>query len=324
MQPADFSELGQEGCRPTRSGARYRCRGITPAVAATCARLLQIIQSKTQDTLVLKPVLDSSFVVAQTASNKQLDSLFALVSKTYGNVLLAPKPLEARNIYERGKNIGKLQLSEGNDVIMRLYHNIAMTYYAVNDYKTALIYFDSVKITRFDSVTQVFKITTLKNMAECYKNLNDKASAERIFIETEPLAQQYYSKTKLADFYIWYSSTLKTLKKFPESIEKAQKSLDIAELNLRNPSVTNADSILFALSHFLKIDFQRTVGDQFDIIESDHSERTLVKRRKPRRNIDDRLAKSFPNRAAPTRIKRPFDHRTHIRRRRRGEPERIR
>ena len=230
------------------------CRPIasqnSEAVASTCARLLRTIQSKTQDTLVLKPVLDSAFLVAQTVSTKELDSLFALVSKTYGNILLLSKPFEARTIYERGKNIGRRQLSEDNDVMMRLYYNIAMTYYNVSDHKTALVYFDSVKITRFDSITQVFKITTLKNMADCYKNLNDKASAERIFIEIEPLAQQYYSKTKLADFYMWYSITLKTLKKFPEALEKAQKSLDIAELNLRNPHVINADSSLFAASHF--------------------------------------------------------------------------
>ena len=57
-------------------------------VIYTHSRLSKIIQSKVQDTLILKNVLDSAFLIVSVVSDKQLDSLFAAVSKTYGNILL--------------------------------------------------------------------------------------------------------------------------------------------------------------------------------------------------------------------------------------------
>ncbi len=80
---------------------------------------------------------------------------------------------------------------------------------------------------------------------------------------------------------------------------------------------------LLAVGHLPEIDLKRPVGDQLDIVEPDHPQRPLIESRKPRRNVDDRLAERLPHRPAPTGVKCTLDHRTHIRRRRRGEPERI-
>ena len=80
---------------------------------------------------------------------------------------------------------------------------------------------------------------------------------------------------------------------------------------------------LFTFVDFLEIHLERTVGDQLDVVQPDHTKRTMIDRSKPRRHICDRLAKRLPNRTAPTGIERTLDHRSHIRRRSGCEPERI-
>ena len=79
-----------------------------------------------------------------------------------------------------------------------------------------------------------------------------------------------------------------------------------------------------ALRNFFEVDLERPVGDQLYVIQPDHPQSALIKTRKPRRHIRDRLAKRFPNCSAPTCVERAFYHRAHIRRRRARQPERIR
>jgi hypothetical protein len=72
---------------------------------------------------------------------------------------------------------------------------------------------------------------------------------------------------------------------------------------------------LFARGNFLKIYLERSIGYQFDIVQPDHPQPAVIDRREPRRDVHDRLAKSFPNGTAPPRIERTLDHRAHVRRR---------
>ena len=214
-----------------------------------CQRLSEIVNNKKNDVLVMKQALDNAFVVTKKVSSRPLDSLFAAVSRLYGNELFSDKPEEARDCYLRGIEIGMKSLALNDEIIIRLYRGIALTYYNADDFKTALTYFDYIKITTSDSSAYVLKIQNMMNVAECYKKLNDKKGAERIFKEAEPLAIQYYDRSKLASFYKLYSSCLRTMKKYHEAIDKAQIGLSIIEKSTKNNTLSTSDSNTLADCH---------------------------------------------------------------------------
>ena len=83
---------------------------------------------------------------------------------------------------------------------------------------------------------------------------------------------------------------------------------------------------IFALApfHFAQVDFGRTVANQFDVGQPDHAlRRASVDGGEARADVANRFADGFPDGAAPPGVKGALDHRTHVGRRRRGEPERI-
>ena len=237
------------------------CQNKTPRLEkdlnASCERLLYVAKSKINDTLILKQALDSAFLLANKGSNRSHDSLFAVLSKVYGNQLFSSKPAEARLVYQRGIHVAAREFSLYEDIIRLLYQNIASTYKNADDYKNALVYFDSVKIIKLDTLSQVQKIKVMMKISECYQKLNDKHSANRIFTQAEPLAQQYFQPYDLIDFYTSYSSCLRTLKKHREAIQKAEKGLSIFEKMVDGKVSTKKDSNLLAECHsFLAYAFQ--------------------------------------------------------------------
>ena len=81
-----------------------------------------------------------------------------------------------------------------------------------------------------------------------------------------------------------------------------------------------------ALLHFgdlAQIGFDGPVRDQLDIVQPHHALAVPIHRRIARRHVGDGLADGFPHRAAPTGVERAHDLFAAIRRRRRGQPERI-
>ena len=236
----------------TFSNCQPNSANLTYEMAISHYRLLKIAANNTEDTLLLRRVWDSAYSIAITVSNRQHDSLFAVVSRLLGNQLFAINEMEACTIYKKGLIIGLRQLEPTEDIIIRLYRSIGLSFYNINDYKTALIYFDSVKITDKNFDLQKMKIQNLMNIAECYQRLNDKQSAGRIFNETEPIAQKQYQKTDLAAFYNQYSSCLRKLKKYQEAIEKTEKALNIMrQVQIEQPLIKN-DSNLVASIYYYK------------------------------------------------------------------------
>ncbi len=79
------------------------------------------------------------------------------------------------------------------------------------------------------------------------------------------------------------------------------------------------------LLHLVEIELQRAIGDQFDIVEADQVARRVVDRAVTRRHVDDRrvFAERLPHHAAPARLEGADDVVFLIRRRRRGQPERV-
>ncbi len=219
-------------------------------IKASSQRLLQVSASKTTDTLLLRRVLDSAFVVANQYVSRQHDSLYAVLSRVLGNQLLLTKGAEAREVYKRGLSIGLRQLSPNEDIITRLYRNTALTYFSANDYKTALVYFDSVKITNQDTLSQIMKIQTFVDIAKCYQQNNDNKSAVNMMEKTEPLAIKYYGKTDLAKYLGRYSSCLRTSKKYREARDKGLQSLDVIKLLQKEKVFTSNDSLMLADAHY--------------------------------------------------------------------------
>jgi hypothetical protein len=81
----------------------------------------------------------------------------------------------------------------------------------------------------------------------------------------------------------------------------------------------------FFTCDFLQVDFQRTVGNQLDVVEAEDFAVLAVVRRIARRDVDGRriFAQRLPHHAAPARFKCAHHVVGLVRRRRGGQPERV-
>jgi tetratricopeptide (TPR) repeat protein len=168
-------------------------------------RLNDLDKNRTSDTFALRGALDTAYQIALKVSDLQHDSLFASVSRLYGNALYDMDGSKAQVIYKKG-----------------LYNNIAQLYHLINDYKMALVYFDSVKINSQATDAQNLKLNFLRATANCYNRLNDFHSAEQIYLKAEPVAIQLCPIKDLGSFYTEYSICLNNQKKYQEATQKAE------------------------------------------------------------------------------------------------------
>jgi hypothetical protein len=152
-------------------------------------KLHELTIIKSEDALALKNVLQKAYAISEKYVDKQHDSLIGVATNLLCKPLLATKPKDARLLCQKGLSIVSRQFAKDADIISRLYRSTALTYYYERDYKTALVYLDSIKITKQDSASQDLKISNLLSVAECYHYLNDFKSAEKIIKEVEPLAE---------------------------------------------------------------------------------------------------------------------------------------
>ena len=223
------------GCQINTSSSEQK-------LVLSCQRLLEVSTNKVSDTLMLQQVLDSAYEITIKASTRNHDSLVAVVSRIYGNAFYGQNDTKAKAIYLKGLSIGLRQLAPIDDIITRLYGNVANIHYSAGDYKTALLYYDSIKIVSKDPAAQKMKVRNLMLIAESYKRLKDLNSAERIFKETELLANRYFQKSELGSFYTQYASSLQDLKKYKEAIENAEKGLSLIHALSKDTILTNLDS----------------------------------------------------------------------------------
>ena len=80
----------------------------------------------------------------------------------------------------------------------------------------------------------------------------------------------------------------------------------------------------FHLGDLAEIDFERTIGDQLDVVDGEHPLAAVVPGAVAIRNVQHRRADGLPDGAAPAGFERAVDLRAGVGRRRRGQPERIR
>ncbi len=220
-----------------------------PQLAVSLQRLSELNKNKASDTLVLRGALDSAYQIASKTSDWQHDSLFAAVSRLYGNALYNINTSKATSIYQKGLSIGLRQLPATDNIIIRLYINTARLYHGHNDYKTALNYFDSVKINAQTMDAENLKRVTMPAIADCFMRLNDPKSAINVMSGMETMAQRY-TPQQLIVHYTNYALCLKQLKKYPEATQKTNLADSIIQKLKTEKLLTATDSISWANNAF--------------------------------------------------------------------------
>ena len=213
-------------------------------------KLSELNKNKVSDTLILRGALDTAYQVAVKTSNLQHDSLFAAVCRSYGNAFYYNEPHKAISIYRKGLSIGLRQLPPTDYAIALLYKTTAQLYFIQDDYKTALIYFDSVKINAQAPKAQNVKLDFMTMIAECYMNLNEQISAVQIMSEVEPIAQKLYAPQQLGLFYTNYARYLRLQKKLSEAIQKVKLGEVVFQKLRKNQALTATDSLAWANNAF--------------------------------------------------------------------------
>lgn len=213
---------------------------------ASIQTLNEVTIKKSKDTLLLRNALQIAYPLANKYANREHDSLIAETACLFGNAVIVTKPQEARSHFEKGLRLGLRHLNLNEHIITLLYRYLALTYYYERDFKTALIYFDSIKIVGIDSASQDWKVHNLMSVAECYQYLNDYKSAEKIIEEAEPLAKKWQIPARLASFYGQYASCLRKLKQYKKAISKANIGLDVIKTMAIRQSYTKNDSLIWA------------------------------------------------------------------------------
>jgi tetratricopeptide (TPR) repeat protein len=215
-------------------------------------KLSELNKNKVSDTLILRGALDSAYQVALEVSNLQHDSLFAVVSRSYGNTFYYNEPHKAISIYRKGLSIGLRQLPPTDYAIALLYKTTAQIYYIQDDYKTALTYFDSVKINAQTPKFQNVKLDLMTMIAECYTNLNDQISAVQMMSEVEPIAQKLYAPHQLGLFYTNFARYLRLQKKLNDAIQKIKLGEVVLQKLRKDQALTATDSLVWANNAFGK------------------------------------------------------------------------
>jgi CHAT domain-containing protein len=223
---------------------------LDPKLSYSIQRLYDLNKNKTSDTLLLASALDSAYQIAEKISNLQHDSLFAAVSRLYGNELYFIDGIKAESIYQKGLSIGLRQLPPTDNVIFRLYNNTAQLYYGQHDFKKALTYFDSIKINSQAVDAQAVNLNFLGMIAECYMYLNDPISAERVMSDIEPTARKFYSPQQLIPFLTKYARYLERQKKYEAATQKANLGDSIVQSLKKAKILTTEDSTNWADNAF--------------------------------------------------------------------------
>lgn len=228
------------------------CQNKLPATLTdSCKRLNNLIQNKGSDTTALTNDLEKALTIAEKQSDRQHDSLISVVCRLKGIALANQnKYAEARVFYEKGLRIGRRHLPVTENIIIRHYRNMGVSYYNANDYQNALRYYDSVQVIRNDEVSLGFKIENLSQSAICYRELKDLVSSESMASEACTLAEPFYPKPDLAVLYMNYATILRAAKKYQASIDIAQKAVNILTSLSKEKKLTQFDSTNLAHSYF--------------------------------------------------------------------------
>jgi CHAT domain-containing protein/tetratricopeptide (TPR) repeat protein len=223
----------------------------TQAIELSCQRLCNLSKNASKDTLILKEALFSAYTLADLVPSKQHDSLIAVVSQLIANQLLtAKKYQEVRFFSNNGLRFGLRQTTD-ELTIAKFYRLIGRAYFAEDNFKVALMYYDSVFLTKQDTATWILRTENLVSIAECYHSLKNIKASESFYKELITLVNNYFSPKQKVAFYNNYCFFLREIKKYRQAINAGYESIKISEDALNNKNIHDIDTNLLANAYYL-------------------------------------------------------------------------
>jgi CHAT domain-containing protein len=221
----------------------------TEVIKLSCLRLDSMVKNAVVDTLILKETLLSAYTLANITSSQNHDSLIALVSQLMGTQLtLSKKCQEARFYYNNGLHFWSRNAHKNNFICAKFYWLIGLSYRTEENFKTALIFYDSVKLTPEDSVSWSLKTQNFISIADCYRLLKNLKSAEYFYHEAIPLMKIYFPNRKKIEFYNHYCSFLRETKQYQLAVNAGQESVKLFASSVGK--TTKEDTLLLANTYY--------------------------------------------------------------------------
>ena len=221
----------------------------TEVIKLSCLRLDSMVKNTVVDTLILKETLLSAYSLANITSSQNHDSLIALVSQLMGTQLtLSKKCQEARFYYNNGLHFWSRNAHKNNFIRAKFYWLIGLSYRTEENFKTALIFYDSVKLTPEDSVSWSLKTQNFISIADCYRLLKNLKSAEYFYHEAIPLMKIYFPNRKKIEFYNHYCSFLRETKQYQLAVNAAHESVKLFASSVGK--TTKEDTLLLANTYY--------------------------------------------------------------------------
>ena len=221
----------------------------TQTIKLSCLRLDSIVKNTVSDTLILKETLLSAYTIARTTPSRYHDSLITIVSQWMGTLLTPHKKCqEARFYYTNGLHFWSRHAPAHDFMRAKLYWLIGLSYRTEEDFKTALIFYDSVKLTPHDTASWSLKTQNFISIADCYRLLKNLKSAEYFYHEAIPLMKKYFQNRKKIEFYNHYCSFLRETKQYPLAIDAGQESIKLFQSSVTKN--TKEDSLFLGHTYY--------------------------------------------------------------------------
>ena len=165
-----------------------------------------------------------------------------------GNDVLLTDYLTARQYFQKALDMCLPLLPKSDTLVLRLFHNIGVSYFNADKYLLALAYFDSVRVNQPQEPIMWLQVHNDTKIGRCYLKLGDVDLAKLYFQNAKQFAPLYPQTRSLLPYILLeYAECLRHEKKFPEAIVVSQQAIDSSFMF---PDRTVEDSLTYAHSLF--------------------------------------------------------------------------
>jgi CHAT domain-containing protein len=185
---------------------------------------------------------------------KELDSL-----RSVGKGFMNGQDAQARYIFKTtlAKGLSK-GLTKSDNSLLALYLNIGSTYLNEQQYDSAFMYFDSVKLFQPTPVNATYEMHRLLNTGRTYIALNESALAEVFFKDAMAIAD----RARLPSIMQEYANALRHQRRFAEATIWSQKAVDSCKTILSKDSISLANAYLNLANVYIETgDFAQAIAN---------------------------------------------------------------
>ena len=156
------------------------------------------------------------------------DTLAAEACRRLGNSMLdSNKNVEARDYFRRGLSFAMPTLGKTHLLVLRLYHNLGVSYRQDDDIQKAIVCFDSVSLLQPQVPFLTLKFINSFRKAAAYAQTGEFYFAENFFQEAYGvLKQTTIPKERFAEMCLNYSDFYRHIKAYQSAIKIAQQGID--------------------------------------------------------------------------------------------------